>query len=399
MRIIIETLSYPPNVSGVAVFVSQLSESFAQAGHDVHIITTNNHLKTVSERRGNLTVHRLRSFPNPIRRGFYLPWMVRRLVSQLIEEIQPDVIHVNDPMATSRYLQAAGDRLGIPTIVSNHFGMEYVLAYVPKFSRRLIQAYIRQWMIRFYNQCDRVVAPSESALRALKKLGVTAPLQAVSNGVDLHRFFIYFPLDEYRQKYALPDRPLVLYVGRIDKDKSIPVLLKAFEKVSQETNAQLVLVGSGSKAKALLKPARAVLGDRLRWLGPINHESDDLVALYQLADIFVMPSAIETQSISTLEAMAAGRPVVAANGGALPELVRDHQNGRLFPPGDSQILARCLIELLNSPTEQERSGASSLERVTAHELEACHDLYATLYGQCRVARSSVVSSPSLSPSP
>ncbi|HSX41858.1 MAG TPA: glycosyltransferase [Candidatus Saccharimonadales bacterium] len=383
MRIILGTMSYPPQVSGVAVFVRQLSEFLAEAGHEVHIVAPANQLKSFTERRGEIIIHRLRAWQNPLRRGFYIPLFVKKQAEALIREIQPDVIHVNDPLAMSRYLQRAGRKIGVPTVVSNHFLMDYILAYFPKFLRRLLAHYLRNWMNYFYNECDVVVAPSQSAVEALKRLGTTAPLVALSNGVDLHRFFVYSPLEEIRAKFSIPHRPIVLYVGRVDPDKSVNVLIQAFQQLLARRPAQLVLVGGGTKAAAIMKDARQRLGEFVTFTGPVAHESEDLVALYQLCDIFCMPSSIETQSISTLEAMAAGKPIVAADGGALPELVQNHQNGLLFAPGDAMALGALLEEVLANPAEQEHFGAVSLERIAHHELERSLGLYVTLYLECR----------------
>lgn len=386
MRIVIETMSFPPQVSGVAVFTHQLAEFLVAAGHEVHIVAPATLLKSSVERLGEITIHRLRAWPNPLRRGFYIPLLVKRQAVRLIDEIKPDIIHVNDPLATSRYLQRAGRAKGIPTVVSNHFTMDYILAYFPRKIHRPLGYYLKRWMNYFYNRCDVVVAPSQSAVDALRRMGTTSPLVALSNGIDLHRFFVYFPDGEIRWQYNLPSRPIVLYVGRIDRDKSLPVLIDAFGAVLKANSAQLVLVGGGNQLAALAKEARQKLGEFVTFTGPIDHDSENLVALYQLADIFCMPSDIETQSLSTLEAMAAGKPVVAAAGGALPELIQDGQNGRLFAPGDRSALATALLDLLTDPAECEHFGAVNLERVTHHELEESLGLYVTLYQQCREKR-------------
>ena len=96
--------------------------------------------------------------------------------------------------------------------------------------------------------------------------------------------------------------------------------------------------------------------------------------------------------------MAAGKAVVASNGGALPELVEDGQNGRLFEPGNAEQLASILEEVLRNPQEREHFGAVSLERVTHHELELSLGLYATLYLECREKQWSAPSLPSSSES-
>lgn len=380
MRVLIGTMSYRPNVSGVAVFVEQLSQFLVERGHEVHIVAPGNRLKGYIEEDGSgVVIHRLRAYPNLLRRGFFLPLMVRWQVRGLVRQLKPDIIHVNDPMAMSRYLQYSGKEIGAPTIVSNHFTLDYVLAYFPKFLHKTVRLYVRQWLTRFYNRCDQIIAPSQSAANFLRHFGVIRPVRAISNGVDLHRFYIYFPLEYFRDKYHLPADKLVLYIGRVDKDKSIDVLFEAFKKVLATDRAHLVVVGGGSKAEDFIKLARKDFGDHVTFTGPVDHESDDLIALYQLADVFVTPSPIETQSISTMEAMAAGRAIIGANGGALPELIEDGHNGYLFEPGNTDELAEKIIDLLRDDKKRRQFGEESLELINRHELDQNLELYENLY--------------------
>jgi glycosyltransferase involved in cell wall biosynthesis len=115
---------------------------------------------------------------------------------------------------------------------------------------------------------------------------------------------------------------------------------------------------------------------------------DDLPRTYRAATIFVMPSPVELQSLATLEAMASGLPVVAADAMALPELVKDGENGFLFPPGDSGALADRIVALLSDPDWAARMGRASRAMAERHRigltLAAFESLYQSLLGKAAV---------------
>lgn len=380
MKVLIGTLSYKPNISGVAVGVELTTQFLLEKGHHVFIVAPSRSLKSYVEHRDGLTIYRVRSIPNPARRGFYLPVFTGRLTEKIFREVKPDIVHVHDPMAMSRYLQKSATIHCVPTVVSNHFMLDYVGAYLPKLIRPMILAWLRRKYVKFYNQCQAVIAPSYTVVDYLRGLGVKVPLWALSNGVDIERFFAYMPLEQTRKAYNLPNTPIILYLGRLDKDKSINVLIDAFARVRAQMPCHLLLVGSGGRQSALTRQVNKYgLNRSVTLTGSVPHHSLDLVALYQVADVFVMPSAIESQSITTLEALAAGRPVVAANGGALPELIHDELNGLLFDAGSSSDLAAKISSLLSDPAKRAKMSAAAVQTATEHELQKSLQLFEDLY--------------------
>jgi glycosyltransferase involved in cell wall biosynthesis len=235
-------------------------------------------------------------------------------------------------------------------------------------------------MLRFFNRLDVVTAPSKTAAAILRRRGLRVPVYPISCGVDLSRFHWDASVDRSatRQRYGLaPDRCMFLFVGRVDGEKRLDVLLHALALLKRD-DIQLAIAGKGAALKGLKALARALkLGDRVRFLGFVP--DGDLPALLNSADIFTMPSEAELLSIATLEAMACGRPLLVAQAEALPELVTPGVNGYLFQPGNPVDAARHMALLAAQPLRWASMGAASLDKVQHHSLENTVSSYEKIY--------------------
>jgi glycosyltransferase involved in cell wall biosynthesis len=178
----------------------------------------------------------------------------------------------------------------------------------------------------------------------------------------------------------LPDKPTVLFVGRLDTEKRIGDLVDALALVRRDVDAQLVLVGTGSQRDALAaRAAAAGVADDVHFCGFVP--DDELPEAYADCDVFANAGTAELQSLVTMEAMAAGRPVVAADAVALPHLVRHGHNGYRFAPGDVVAAAGQLGALLTDPPLRARMGAASLGIIARHSLDSSLERFETLYAE------------------
>jgi glycosyltransferase involved in cell wall biosynthesis len=204
-----------------------------------------------------------------------------------------------------------------------------------------------------------------------------APARAISNGIDLTRYRPGPPDEEARRRFQLPRHcAIILSVNRLSHEKRIDVLINAVAKLHEQ--AHLVITSTGPAEADLRAQVNALnLQERVTFPGFVSDE--DLISLYRLADIFAIPSEADLQSLATMEAMAVGLPVVAANAYALPELVHSEENGFLFSPGNSDELARYLDILLGNPQFRKSMGARSLEIVAEHDMTIILDQWETLY--------------------
>ncbi|MFG1922806.1 glycosyltransferase [Cryptosporangium sp. NPDC048952] len=227
--------------------------------------------------------------------------------------------------------------------------------------------------------------PSYAASLAMAA-GVRGRVMPISCGIDLSRFAAGTSGASFRAKHRLDSRPVVTYVGRLDVEKNVDVVIRACAVLGLD--AQLLIVGVGAERRRLSALASS-LGVPVTFAGFVA--DCDLPAAYAATDVFVNAGTAELQSLVTLEALASGKPVVAADASALPHLVLDGTTGYLFPPGDAAALADRLRRMVSDPEGRERMGAAARRLAKHHDqdrtIRAFEQLYA--FGTDRVALKAV----------
>ena len=176
-----------------------------------------------------------------------------------------------------------------------------------------------------------------------------------------------------RQSLGLdPGRPIILFAAKLTTVKAPEELLSAFTQVHRRFAADsapyLVFVGNGPLRNMLEEQARP-LSDAVRFLGFRNQS--ELPALYDLCDLFVLPSRFEPWGLVVNEVMNAGRPVIVSDRvGAAPDLIEDGGNGFIYPSGNVDALASRLYQILESPTVRAKMGERGLQRIDTWNFEA-----------------------------
>ena len=182
------------------------------------------------------------------------------------------------------------------------------------------------------------------------------------------------------------DVPVILYVGRLDPEKHVNELIEAVAGLPDDVPYRVEIIGDGAAGSTWMKHAAAHnLGpDKVVFRGFVSET--ELLEAYGRCDIFCIPGIAELQSIVTLEAMSAGKPVVGANAMALPHLVHSGENGWLYTPGDIGELRAHLMQLMKDPDERHRMGVESQRIVAHHGLDATLQRYETLYERAIAVR-------------
>lgn len=235
-------------------------------------------------------------------------------------------------------------------------------------------------VINVYNKVSLVTAPTPIGTAILIANGIKRPTLPLSNGIDLEAFRqpSKEQKKELREKYNLPSVPIILYIGRLDKEKKVNVLIEALQHIKKSQPYHVVIEGKGQQMENLEDLVQKLgLQDKVSFIG--YTEEKELSTLYSLATVFVMPSTAELQSLVTMEAMALGLPVIGAKAGALPYLIKPDKNGFLFEPDDPVDLAQKLQSILENPDMQKQMSRESLELIKEHDINHIIEKMEALY--------------------
>ncbi len=375
MRIALFTNNYLPFCGGVTISVEALRRGLEARDHDVWVFGPRfAGAVDVSPR-----IIRYPSIPASTYPEFPLAVPYSRRIARLARGLDFDVFHAHHPFLLGPAARRLARRQRRPVVFTYHTRYEKYAHYVP-FTPRLVQAAAIALSRRFASRADAVIAPSAVIRDELRGRGVRTPIAVIPTGVDLERFR---PGDREaaRRALALDGREaILLYVGRLDREKSVGRVLLAFEHVASTIpHARLVLVGQGTEAERLRGVARALaVGDRIRFEGVRPH--DALAPWYQAADVFLFASETETQGLVLAEAAACGLPAVAVSAPGCDEVVRDGETG-LLTKSDPRALAEATIDLLlDGERRRWMSARARAVAVTAFDvrlqIERTLDLYA-----------------------
>ena len=371
MRIGLFTNNYLPFCGGVTISVETLRRGLEARGHEVWTFAPR--FPGVADASPRIV--RFPSVPAATYPEFALavPWAPR--ISRLVAGLGLDVFHAHHPFLLGPAARRLARRLGRPLVFTYHTRYEKYAHYVP-LTRSLVEAAALQLSTRFAARADAVIAPSVLVRDQLRARGVTVPIEVVPTGVDLTCFR---PADRAtaRRELGLPaGDPLVLYVGRLDREKSVDRVLLAFDRLGGTlSRAQLWLVGQGTETESLRRIAgRLSAGDRVHFAGVRAHES--LAAWYQAADLFLFASETETQGLVLAEAAACGLPAVAVTAPGCDEVVRDGETG-ILTKADPAALAEAAIGLLLDAERRAAMGVRA-RQVAEHAFDVERQITRTL---------------------
>jgi 1,2-diacylglycerol 3-alpha-glucosyltransferase len=383
LRLAMASQTYDRHQSGQGMFAVNLAEGLARAGHEVLMIAPSDDLHSHRSVQNGVQVQAVSAIPMvPFSSYVHVTPLPSPTVRHALEEFQPQLVHIQDHYPLCRSVAKAAIDRELPLVATNHFLPENIIDEVPVFQLvpEVLTSVLWKMMLDLFNQADVVTTPTETAADILRCEELKVVVHAISCGVDVERFRPDARVDrtEMRTNYGLdPQCTVFLYVGRVEAEKRLDVLLHALKRLDRE-DIQVAIAGRGAQRKDLERLAGELLvTHRVVFTGFVPDA--DLPALLNSADVFAMPSDAELQSIATLEAMATGRPIVAANARALPELVKDGVNGYLFKHGDPEDAARAMALLVDRPEDWAGMGAASRKMALPHDLANTIRRYEELY--------------------
>jgi len=392
VRIVHLASEYPPiQVFGLGRAVCDLAVAQAGLGEEVHVVTNSIGGDQQEAVVDGVAVHRI-DFPPPPKPPDDTMAVQQFNVSCLESAVRlcerigaPDVIHVHDWLtvlagAEAKWLYPEA-RL-VTTIHDTAQGKYFGSLTMPQ----QYMAHLERWA----GMCsDRVICCSRHVGREMVQ-GYGCPeekLAIIPCGVDESRFSVKGDLQQFRTMFASSDEQMLLYVGRLDPEKGLPVLLDAMAQVIGICpRAKLVIVGKGQLQAQLQEQMRTLnLRDRAQFAGYLTGAA--LAGAFKCADVLVVPSLYEPFGIVALEGMVNRVPVIVADSGGLAEIVEDGRTGLKVPPRDPRALAQAIVRLLWDEPLRRQLGETGYEQaVSRYRWADVARQTVGAYGVCAVPR-------------
>jgi glycosyltransferase involved in cell wall biosynthesis len=312
----------------------------------------------------------------PRRTEYRFPIMLSPRVKRDIRAFRPNVFHVASPDLAGHRAVTLAHRLDLPVVASVHTRFEtYLRYYGLAFLEPLMLAILR----RFYRRCDAIFAPSESMAQLLRDQRMNYHVGIWTRGIDRDIFRPERRDLAWRRSLGIPDdMPVIGFVGRLVMEKGLDVFSDSVELLAERGVRHMVLVvGDG--------PARTWFERRLPGAVFAGFQGgEDLGRAVASLDILFNPSVTETFGNVTLEAMAAGLPVVAAIATGSQSLVKDGVSGRLCRAGAIHAFADALATYCDDAAARKAAGAAGAAASRAYGWDRVNQ--ALVDGYLRVIR-------------
>lgn len=357
MRIGIFTDTYYPDINGVATAVKLQRDILLSHGHEVYIVTTG--LKGQKEESFEDNIFRIPGMSLRFLYNYRMASFFDSKAYRALKKIDFDVIHIQQEFGVSLFGRLCAKAFDVPLVYTCHTSYENYTNYLSrgrKIPDHLAKKAVRSVFKRIGQAEGDLIVPSLKAKRMLREYGVDKPIAVVPNAIDLSRF--YQPIDPLRKKafleeHHLQGKKIVLWLGRIGKEKNLDESIDYFLSFLKETgrkDAVLLIVGDGPERENDEKKYREEIGKSLVFVGKVEHE--DTPFYYRLADVFLSSSTTETQGLTYSEAMASERVVLAKYDFNLESLIVDGVTGFLYD--EKRSMLRKLKTILDMDEEERK---------------------------------------------
>jgi len=346
MNIGIFTDTYYPQVSGVVTSTIILRNELIKLGHNVTIITVTH--PDMEQQEGIIRLPSIPFFLLPSQR---VGMIYSRKIMTKIKKLELDIIHTQTEFSIGIFGRIVAKRLDIPVVHTYHTMYEDYIHYVShgimlkpasQFAKKVSKLYCRD--------CSAIIVPTIKVKEALEQYGLTRHIDVIPTGVNIEPF----KRSNYDEELIINEKksfginvaqPVVLFIGRIAKEKSIDIIINSMkELIRRIPNCKLLIVGDGPERENLEELA-SNLGVEESVVFTGEKPWAEIGRYYQMGDVFVGASLTETQGLTFTEAMAAQIPVVAKYDKNLDGIIEDKTNGRIFYKDED--LAGILFEVLS----------------------------------------------------
>lgn len=379
MHIAFFTNFYLPVVNGVTRSIDLFREELTRQGHNVFIFAQSDN-EYVDElpfifRYPSLTLPAYVEVPAVI--------PVSPFIDQLLPTLKLDVIHAHHPFLLGRTASRKAEELNLPLVFTFHTQYQEYTHYIPlpqEAIQDFLKTTIQSWIQDFMRLCQHIIIPSESMKDILiQEYGLCDFYTVIPTGMDL-KPYRHADGKAMRSDQGWQDDIVLISTGRLAVEKNWPVLVQAAQKVYQQhPEMRLVLIGDGPEKSALEQLAAELgIAERVSFIGQVSFSE---VPIYlKAADVFAFASVTETQGLVTIEAIAAGLPVVAVDGSGTRDIIQHGKQGFLVQ-NDPDALAEAINRLLDSPSLRKKFQRNALKRAKTFDMKNCTRKLLKVYEQ------------------
>jgi len=338
MRIAIFSDSTLPMINGVSISIDELVSQLRDLGHSVYIFAP----QINREAENDPNIYRFRTLNMPWAKGVPVAFPPFLRMLRKFRRHKFDVIHLHTIGTVSFVGLRWGQSHDIPVVATYHTLYDRYTHYFPVLPYRYVRFKIAKHTNFFYNHVDRVITPSETSLKWLRRHSVSTPSVVIKTGIRPARTFER--AEARLQLKIAPQQTILLFVGRLAVEKNMETLLQAASKVFDfDSNHRLWIVGDGPyRTECQMFVRKLGIGDKVKFAGFVAR--DEVDQYYAAADAFVFASMTETQGLVVQEAMSYGLPpIVVEGGGASGEIIAGF-NG-LLAKNDPTDLAKKIIQV------------------------------------------------------
>lgn len=341
------TNTYRPTMSGVVRSVATFRQALTELGHNVFIFAQHATNYTDDEP----FIFRYPAIEIPFANDYAFPIPLSPVVNEVLPILKLDVIHSHHPFLLGETAANKAKDLGLPLVFTFHTRYDEYSHYVP-FDQKITKQVIVNWIARYLERCHHIITPSESIRQMLRDYGVEGDITSVPTGINLAPY-AQAQGAAVRRKHGWGDDTVLITVGRLAKEKNFETVIDAAARVmTDRDDVRLVIVGGGLEKDSLEAYARkSRFSDRIEFTGTVPYE--EVPNYLKAADLFVFASVTETQGLVTMEAMAAGLPIVAVAATGTSDAVVDGEQG-LLTENDSAALAHAICRVLDDEALRER---------------------------------------------
>ncbi|MBE6008055.1 MAG: glycosyltransferase family 4 protein [Lachnospiraceae bacterium] len=332
MNIGLFTDTFMPQINGVGTSVTTLAKALRAKGHNVYIFAP--WAPDTKQDEDEKFVIRMPSMPFIFLKGFrvglcYPPTAIRK-----IHKLKLDIVHTQTEFSVGIFGRILAKAYNIPVIHTYHTMYEDYVHYI--LGGKVLDKDDARTMSKICcNSARAVIAPTDKVYHALRSYGVTKPIYTIPTGINIEKFrknhFSGEEIRNLRKKYGLRENAsTILVLGRIAKEKSMDVVIKAMPSVLEIIpEARLIVVGDGPYKEILENLSKDMgIADKIIFTGAIPWT--DIGIYYQLGDVFVTASVSETQGLTFAESMAAGVPIIAKKDSSIEGVIVDGKTGVVF---------------------------------------------------------------------